>query len=55
MGATITLALTTFLSGITGLFAILALEAAMPSFVVWRTLHCELPADMILGKNFLAL
>jgi hypothetical protein len=51
-GGTITSALTTFLSGITGMFAILVLEAAIPSSVVWRTLHCELPADMILQKKF---
>jgi hypothetical protein len=29
---------------------ILALEAAKPSSVLWRTLRCELPADMILQK-----
>jgi hypothetical protein len=48
--ATKTLALTILLSGIIGLFAILALEAAKPSSVLWRTLSCELAADMILQK-----
>jgi hypothetical protein len=50
-GVTKTSALTTFLSGITGLFAILALEAAKPSSILWRTLRCELLANMILKKK----
>jgi hypothetical protein len=50
-GATKTLALATFLFGIAGMFAILALEATMPSSTLWRTLRCELPADMILQKK----
>jgi len=33
------------------LFAILALEAAMPSSVLLRTLHCELLPDIILQKK----
>jgi len=50
-GATKTLALTTFLSRIIGLFVILALEAAMSSSILWRTLRCELPTDMILQNK----
>jgi hypothetical protein len=39
-GATITSALTTFHSGMTGLLAILALEAALPSSVGLYTASC---------------
>jgi hypothetical protein len=42
---------TTFHSAITGRSIILALRAALSLSVLWRTLHCGLPADMILQKS----
>jgi len=41
----------TFLSAITGQSMILARRAALSPSVLWRTLRCELPADMILQKR----
>jgi hypothetical protein len=42
---------TTFLSTMTGRSIILALRAALSPSVLCRTLHCGLPADMVLQKN----
>jgi len=50
-GATRISALITFLFGMTGLFIILALEAAMSSSVLCQTLYYELLVDMILQKD----
>jgi hypothetical protein len=41
---------TTFLSAMTGLSINLALRAALPPSVLFRTLRYGLPADMILQK-----
>jgi hypothetical protein len=41
----------TFLSAITGRSMILARRAALSSSVLWRTLRCGLPVDMILQKR----
>jgi hypothetical protein len=41
---------TTFLSVMTGLSMILALRAAISSFVLCRTLHCGLLADIFMQK-----
>jgi len=41
----------TFLSAIIGRSMILALRAALSPSVLWRTLRCGLPADMILQKR----
>jgi hypothetical protein len=42
---------TTFCSGMTGRSMILILIAALSPSVLWRTLHCGLPADMIMRKR----
>jgi hypothetical protein len=42
---------TTFLSAVTGKSIILALRAALSPSVLWRTLLCGLPADIILQKR----
>jgi hypothetical protein len=42
---------TTFLSPMTMRSIILALRAVMSPFVLWRTLGCGLPADMVLQKR----
>lgn len=46
-----TSAQTIFLSVIACLFSILALSAAMPSSILWRTLRWELLEDIVLQKN----
>jgi len=42
---------TTFHSVMTGRSMILILIAALSPYVLWRTLRCGLPADMILQKK----
>jgi hypothetical protein len=42
---------TTFHSAMTGRSIILALRAALSPFVLWQTLRCGLPVDMILQKK----
>jgi len=50
-GATIISGIRIFLSGISCLFAILALVAAIPSFVLCLTLRWELPKDTFFEKK----
>jgi len=42
---------TTFLSAMTVQSIILALRAVLSPSILWRTLHCGLPADMVLQKR----
>jgi hypothetical protein len=50
-GATIISEWTTFRSAMTGQSIILAPRAALSPSVLWRTLRCGLPADMVLQKK----
>jgi len=51
IGGLIISALTTFLSGSAYLFATLAIVAACPFSVLFRTLRWELLADIVLQNN----